>query len=63
MILPHNIWEEIREDFNEHEALAIHVAVVGDTAMGSVIDERRLSPELLAKLKLYCLEPVPFDAR
>ena len=63
MILPHNRWEEVRECFDKHEALAIHVAVVGDTAMGSVIDEKQLSPELRAKVKFHFLEPVPFPAR
>ena len=66
MILPQRRWEQVLWRYTEEEKLEIQLAVTGHAAMqrGFIVDEKRLSPELLAKLKLDFLPlPVAFPAR
>ena len=65
MILSQRRWEQVLKRYTEEEKLEIHLAVTGQPAMqrGFLIDEKRLSLELRAKLQLDFMEAVKFAAR
>jgi len=67
MILPQRRWEQVIQWFSDDEILAIHNAQLPERLamqVGFKIDERRLSPELRAKLEFHFMPlPVKFPAR
>ena len=55
MILPRHQWEQVREWFDDGDKAELNVAIMGESICprGSVVDETRLTPKLLAKIAMH----------
>jgi hypothetical protein len=55
MLMSMHRWEEVRQWFNEDEKTQLTLAVTGDAICprGLIVDDKKLSAALRAKLKLH----------